>query len=63
MEENRIQCQWCGQIVCIVWVHGHGQCSNCGINIDECCNGEQESGCHLNILHTLKENDLQSNES
>jgi len=21
-------------------VHGHGQCSVCGINIDECCTGE-----------------------
>jgi hypothetical protein len=21
-------------------VHGHGQCSVCGINIDECCRGE-----------------------
>jgi len=31
---------WCGFEGLLVWVHGHGQCSNCGINIDECCRGE-----------------------
>ena len=34
-------CPWCHIQTIIVWVHGHGQCSNCGINIDECCRGEQ----------------------
>ena len=33
-------CPWCGQQTMIIWVHGHGQCANCGINIDECCRGE-----------------------
>lgn len=35
-----IFCCWCNLPSSIVWVHGHGQCSNCGINIDECCRGE-----------------------
>jgi hypothetical protein len=35
-----IFCCWCNQPTSIVWLHGHGQCSNCGINIDECCSGE-----------------------
>lgn len=33
-------CFWCGQNSTIIWVHGHGQCSVCGYNIDECCRGE-----------------------
>jgi hypothetical protein len=40
--ENRIQiCNWCGWPNVIIWVHRHGQCSVCGINIDECCRGEE----------------------
>ena len=37
-------CPWCGSMVNLIWVHGHGQCSNCGTNIDECCRGEN---CNL----------------
>jgi len=33
-------CDWCSQPSVIIWVHGHGQCSVCVINIDECCRGE-----------------------
>ncbi len=33
-------CQWCNQPTIIVWVHGHGQCSICDTNIEECCRGE-----------------------
>jgi phosphoglycolate phosphatase-like HAD superfamily hydrolase len=39
--EEKIICNWCGQITTIVWVHGHGQCTLCGNNIEECCRGEQ----------------------
>lgn len=38
--KNEIICLWCNQKSQIIWVHGHGQCSNCGYNIDECCRGE-----------------------
>jgi hypothetical protein len=34
------RCVYCGHPAKIVWVHGHGQCSNCGINTEECCRGE-----------------------
>jgi len=34
-------CNWCNQPSLIIWVHGHGQCSVCGINVDECCRGEE----------------------
>jgi hypothetical protein len=34
-------CPWCCQPSEIIWIHGHGQCSLCGTNIDECCRGEQ----------------------
>lgn len=34
------RCLYCGQVAELVWVHGHGQCSNCGINTQECCRGE-----------------------
>lgn len=33
-------CGYCGTEAPLVWVHGHGQCGNCGINIQECCQGE-----------------------
>jgi len=38
-EINR-RCLYCGQVAQVVWVHGHGQCASCGINVDECCRGE-----------------------
>lgn len=34
------RCAYCGTEAPLVWVHGHGQCANCGINIAECCQGE-----------------------
>lgn len=34
------RCLYCGQHAELVWVHGHGQCSACGINTQECCQGE-----------------------
>lgn len=40
-------CPYCGFTGKLVWVHGHGQCSRCKTNIDECCRGEatvNESG-------------------
>lgn len=40
-KNSLIICQWCGQPTSIIWVHGHGQCAICRINIDECCRGEQ----------------------
>ncbi len=40
-EKSPVICQWCGRPAEIIWVHGHGQCSVCGINVEECCRGEQ----------------------
>jgi hypothetical protein len=37
------QCNYCGNITEIIWVHGHGQCAHCKTNIDECCRGENVS--------------------
>jgi hypothetical protein len=34
------RCTYCGATSPLVWVHGHGQCANCGINVEECCQGE-----------------------
>ena len=34
-------CNWCNQTSDIIWVHGHGQCSVCGTNIEKCCRGEE----------------------
>lgn len=36
------RCVYCGAEAPLVWVHGHGQCSNCGINAEECCRGERK---------------------
>ncbi len=38
--ESNNRCLYCGHIAELVWVHGHGQCANCGINTEECCRGE-----------------------
>lgn len=37
--QNRDMCHWCGMPTQIIWVHGHGQCASCGINIAPCCDG------------------------
>ena len=28
----------------IIYVHGHGQCAKCGINVEPCCDG---GGCEM----------------
>ena len=33
------RCSYCGAALVIVHVHGHGQCSACGTNVDPCCAG------------------------
>lgn len=32
-------CPYCGAVADVVRVHGHGQCSRCGTNIEPCCSG------------------------
>ncbi|MEL7832580.1 hypothetical protein [Fodinibius sp. Rm-B-1B1-1] len=38
--QDKRRCTYCGVEAPLVWVHGHGQCANCGINVQECCQGE-----------------------
>jgi len=38
--EERKVCEWCGERGTRIEVHGHYQCSKCGKNVDECCQGE-----------------------
>ena len=38
-EANAASCPYCGHRGAVVQVHGHGQCSNCGTNIEPCCAG------------------------
>ena len=33
------RCSYCGAKLEVVFVHGHGQCANCGTNVDPCCSG------------------------
>mgnify|MGYP006978330688 CR=1 FL=1 len=33
------QCPACGAPEQIVWVHGHGQCAHCKMNVMPCCDG------------------------
>jgi hypothetical protein len=35
------RCLACGSPENIVWVHGHGQCAYCHMNVMPCCDGEQ----------------------
>ena len=34
------RCIACGQPENIIWVHGHGQCAHCKMNVMPCCDGE-----------------------
>ena len=34
------RCAYCGQSEPLIWVHGHGQCRACKVNVEECCRGE-----------------------
>ena len=41
MTKREIQiCPACNKATEIMFVHGHGQCSFCKVNIDPCCSGE-----------------------
>ena len=31
-----MRCPYCSKETEVVWVHGHGQCEFCKVNIDEC---------------------------
>ena len=31
-----------GRPTALVWVHGHGQCASCGVNVEPCCQGDSE---------------------
>ena len=33
------RCPACGQPEALVWVHGHGQCAHCHMNVRPCCDG------------------------
>lgn len=39
-DSEQRRCAYCGAEAPLVWVHGHGQCANCGVNVAECCQGE-----------------------
>ena len=38
------RCPCCGKPETIIWVHGHGQCVHCKMNVMPCCDGAQEDG-------------------
>ena len=40
MSAAPIPCPWCGSRRGVVHVHGHGQCANCGTNVEPCCAGD-----------------------
>jgi hypothetical protein len=33
------RCPACSQPEQLVWVHGHGQCAHCHMNVMPCCDG------------------------
>ncbi len=39
MSDPAARCPTCGHLAPVVHVHGHGQCSHCGANIEPCCTG------------------------
>ncbi|QTD47888.1 hypothetical protein [Sulfidibacter corallicola] len=46
MNPSEDRCPWCSTPLNIVWVHGHGQCAACGINMEPCCSGSPTEDCH-----------------
>ena len=46
--QNLFLCPYCGVVSKMIWVHGHGQCDKCKINVDECCRGE-DATCRLTV--------------
>lgn len=34
------RCPTCGVPAHVVWVHGHGQCEHCRVNVEPCCQPE-----------------------
>ena len=38
--QEQPRCVNCGQPENIIWVHGHGQCAHCKVNVQPCCSGE-----------------------
>jgi hypothetical protein len=44
-------CQFCGTPSSLVHVHGHYQCSACGINALPCCDGDN---CDTNVQLTVQ---------
>lgn len=41
MSQPTQHCPWCHRPTRPVWVHGHGQCEHCRINIEPCCSGDE----------------------
>ena len=33
------RCPMCATVLQVIWIHGHGQCAKCGINVEPCCSG------------------------
>ncbi len=46
-----VTCPYCLHTGDLVWVHGHGQCEACHVNIEECCRGEQDQITHDPLVH------------
>ena len=60
MKNTKQPCPACNRPTEIVWVHGHGQCEFCKINIDPCCSGEEVQGrielvCNNDLYRQMKE--------
>ena len=36
------RCPCCGRPETVIWVHGHGQCAHCKMNVMPCCDGAKE---------------------
>lgn len=40
-------CPACGAALQLVWVHSHGQCAACGVNVVPCCMGAGQEADEL----------------
>lgn len=50
-------CPFCGSAAAVVHVHGHGQCAQCGGNVEPCCAGSGHDDVETGLGHAELEAD------
>ena len=57
MSQAARTCPFCGSAAAVVHVHGHGQCAQCGGNVEPCCAGSGHDDVDTGLGHAELEAD------